>query len=93
MVDTIRCLEEAIGRFVIDDDDDACPDEEFALSEVSDEERGTVIGGNEYLRGVMKSSGLEILKKNLVLREYEERKEQGLFHLFLNQSFLEGVRV
>ena len=40
MVDTIRCLEEAIGHFVIDDDDDACPDEEFALSQVSDAERG-----------------------------------------------------
>jgi hypothetical protein len=42
---TIWCLEEAIRCFVIDDDDDdACPDGEYALSEVSDEERGTVIG-------------------------------------------------
>jgi hypothetical protein len=35
-VGTKRSLEEAIVRL---DDDDACPDEEFALSEVSNEER------------------------------------------------------
>ena len=87
MVDSISYVEETIGRFVIDDDDDddACPEEEFALSEVSNEERGTITGGNEYLRGLMNSSGLKIWKKNLVLREYEERREQGLFQLFLNQ--------
>ncbi len=31
-------------------------------------------------------------EKSLVKREYEERKELGLFHLFLNRSFLECIR-
>jgi hypothetical protein len=38
---------------------DACPDEDFALSKVSDEKRGTAIGGNENLIGLMNRSGLE----------------------------------
>jgi Transposase IS4 len=60
---------------------------------VSNEERNTMIGENEYLRDLINSSGLEILKKTLVQRAYEDRNEKGLFHLFLNQSCLEGIRV
>jgi hypothetical protein len=40
---------------------------------------------------LINSSGLEILKKTLVQRAYEDRNEKGLFHLFLNQSCLEGI--
>jgi hypothetical protein len=58
---------------------------------VSNEERKTMIGENEYLRDLINSSGLEILKKTLVQRAYEDRNEKGLFHLFLNQSCLEGI--
>lgn len=77
---------------MINDNDDSS-DEEFIVSEVSEEERGYVVNSCQYLEELMNSTGLEILKKNLVHREYEERKEQGLFNVFLNQTFVECVRL
>ena len=89
-------MEDAIRRFVIDDDDDdACSDEEFALSEVSNEERDTVIGGNEYLRGLRKNSGLEIIEEKklstLGVMKRETNKTNTIYS-WSTSFFWEGIK-
>ena len=51
----------------------------------------TIIGQSEYMKNIFESSGLKLLKPNLVVREYTMRKELGLFNLFLHQHFLNGM--
>jgi hypothetical protein len=72
----IEDMERCFEHFVIEDDDTS-PEEEFEVLRVSQEESKTK---NKYLNELIKGSGLEILKKNLVQRLYEDRKERRLFH-------------
>jgi hypothetical protein len=67
-------LEQCFECFSIKDDDTS-PEDEFEVSDVSKEERITINGENEYLRDLINSNGLEILKKDLVQRPYEDRNE------------------
>ena len=46
MGENIDDLERVFESFAIEDDD-VCPEEEFEVSEVSEEERNTIIGENE----------------------------------------------
>lgn len=79
MGDNIEYLDEIFNNFV-DKDDDAHPEEEFVATEVNEEEfeitevnkeeRNTIIQEEGYLRELTSSTGLVILKKNLVEQEY-----------------------
>lgn len=88
----IEDMERCFEHFEIKDDDTR-PEEEFEVTKVSRDKTKSIIGENKYLNGLVKGSGLEILKKNLVQQVYEDRKERGLFHLFFNQSCLESIQI
>ena len=78
MGDNIEDLEQSFHNFV-DKDDDACPEEEFEITEVNEEERNTVIEGEGYLRELASSTGLEILKKILLIRSIITEKKKAYF--------------
>jgi hypothetical protein len=88
----LQGMERCFECFVIKDDETS-PGEETEVSAVSKEERNTVLGESEYLRDLINSSCLEVLKKNLVQRVCEGRNEKGAVHLMRIQFVAKLVPV
>jgi hypothetical protein len=55
-------------------------------------ERVNFTSGNEYVRRLLRSAELKLLKPGLAYAAYDsEEKEQNLFHLFFSKAYLERV--
>ena len=46
---------------------------------------------NPYIKSLLESANLKIMQPKMVKKEYEERKELGLFNLFFSPDLTQGI--
>ena len=84
----IELIEQSFDQFFINEKDYLYLDE-FPTSEILTPEVES-IEQNSYIRSLRENFDLEILKN--AQNEYVEKKEYGLFNLFMNQSLFDCIR-
>ena len=60
----------------------------FQVMQMSLDEIRDVSTGNEYLASLQKSCDLRLRKEDAIKKAYCDNAEAGLFHMFVNKSFL-----